>query len=147
MLAKELLGRRARRSGRLPEERDRHHLRQLKGFHGPGIPYTIALLASALVLRNGRLVYADGRVVDGGLVAEDGAIVAVFEGDPASGWPGAEEIDAGGRHVLPGVIDPHVQLYPAENFGHYATETRSAALGGVTTIVKMHRDLAGYDAA
>ena len=92
-------------------------------------------------------MYADGRVVDGGLVAEDGAIVAVFEGDPASGWPGAEEIDAGGRHVLPGVIDPHVQLYPAENFGHYATETRSAALGGVTTIVKMHRDLAGYDAA
>ena len=51
-----------------------------------------------------------------------------------------------GRHVLPGVIDPHVQLYPGPEFAHYATETGSAALGGVTTIVKMHRDLGGYDA-
>ena len=53
-------------------------------------------------------------------------------------------IDAGGRHVLPGVIDPHVQLYPQPDWAHYATETGSAALGGVTTIVKMHRDLEGY---
>jgi dihydropyrimidinase len=104
-------------------------------------------LTAPLVLRNGRLVYADGRIVEGGLVCEDGSIVAVFAGDPPSGWTAAEEIDAGGRHVLPGVIDPHVQLYPVERFGHYATETRSAAIGGVTTIVKMHRDLAGYDTA
>jgi dihydropyrimidinase len=46
--------------------------------------------------------------------------------------------------VLPGVIDPHVQLYPQPDWAHYATETGSAALGGVTTIVKMHRDLEGY---
>ncbi len=109
--------------------------------------YTIALLSAPLVLRNGRLVYADGRIVDGGLVCEDGAIVAVFTGEPPTRWARAEEIDAGGRHVLPGAIDPHVQLYAAEQFVHYATETRSAAIGGVTTIVKMHRDLAGYDTA
>ena len=47
--------------------------------------------------------------------------------------------------MISGVIDPHVQLYPAPEFAHYATETRSAALGGVTTILKMHRDLEGYD--
>jgi len=103
-------------------------------------------LTTSLVLRNGRLVYADGRIVEGGLVCEDGSIVAVFEGDPPNGWTDAQEIDASGRHVLPGGIDPHVQLYAAERFGHYATETRSAAIGGVTTIVKMHRDLSGYDA-
>jgi dihydropyrimidinase len=96
------------------------------------------------VLRNGRLVYADGTLVEGGLVCEGGAITQVFTGDgPAE--PGWEEIDAEGRFVLPGVIDPHVQLYPVEDWGHYATETGSAALGGVTTIVKMHRDLQGYD--
>ena len=90
-------------------------------------------------------MYADGRIVEGGLVCEDGSIVAVFEGDPPDGWTDADEIDAGGQHVLPGAIDPHVQLYAAERFGHYSTETRSAAVGGVTTILKMHRDLAGYD--
>jgi dihydropyrimidinase len=100
-----------------------------------------------LVLRNGRLVYDGGRIVEGGLVCEDGTITAVFEGAPPAGLEGAAEIDAGGHHVLPGLIDPHVQLYPAGRFEHYATETRSAAIGGVSTIVKMHRDLAGYDAA
>jgi dihydropyrimidinase len=99
---------------------------------------------SSLVLRDARLVYADGRLVHGGLVARDGVIREVFTGAPASDVTGAEVIDAGGRHVLPGVIDPHVQLYPQPDWAHYATETGSAALGGVTTIVKMHRDLDGY---
>lgn len=57
----------------------------------------------------------------------------------------AVEIDAGGRHALPGAIDPHVQLHHRPGFAEYASETRSAALGGVTTILKMHRDLDGYD--
>ena len=95
-----------------------------------------------LVLRNARLVHPDGSITEGGLVCRDGTIVSVFHGDGPSG-PG---IDAGGRHVLPGLIDPHVQLSPQPEFNHYATETRSAALGGVTTIIKMHRDLEGYDA-
>ena len=103
-------------------------------------------MTADLVLRNARLVYDNGRIVDGGLICEDGTIAAVFEGDPPGGPGSAEEIDAGGRYVLPGLIDPHVQLYAAERFGHYATETQSAAIGGVTTIIKMHRDLAGYDA-
>jgi dihydropyrimidinase len=99
-----------------------------------------------LLLRNARLVEADGDVVEGGLVAVDGTIVEVFAGEGPPAGPGAVEVDAGGRYVLPGAIDPHVQLYPAEDYAHYATETRSAAIGGVTTIVKMHRDLDGYDA-
>ena len=97
----------------------------------------------SLVLVNARLVYADGQVVHGGLVARDGVISEVFSGDPPAVLDGADVIDAGGRHVLPGLVDPHVQLYPQPDFAHYATETGSAALGGVTTIVKMHRDLAG----
>jgi dihydropyrimidinase len=99
---------------------------------------------SLLQIRNARLLYADGTVVDGGLIARDGVIAQVFAGDEPA-LPGAEVIDAAGRCVLPGLVDPHVQLYPQEEWAHYGTETRSAAIGGVTTIVKMHRDLAGYD--
>jgi dihydropyrimidinase len=100
-----------------------------------------------LLLRNARLVYADGSIVEGGLVADGGVITSVFAGDPPAVADGTTVVDAHGRAVLPGLIDPHVQLYPAPDHGHYATETRSAALGGVTTIIKMHRDLDGYDAA
>ena len=82
---------------------------------------------------------------DGGLVCEGGKITEVFTGEGPAAESGWEEVDAEGRFVLPGAIDPHVQLYPVEDWGHYATETGSAALGGVTTIVKMHRDLEGYD--
>jgi dihydropyrimidinase len=97
-----------------------------------------------LVLRNARLVYADGSILAGGLRAREGTIVEVFAGEPAAVNSGAEVLDANGKYVLPGAIDPHVQLYPAPEFAHYATETRSAAIGGVTTILKMHRDLDGY---
>lgn len=100
-----------------------------------------------LELRNARLVYADGTIVDGGLRARGGEIVEIFEGAGPTPSGDAEQIDAAGRHVLPGAIDPHVQLYPAPDWAHYATETRSAAIGGVTTILKMHRKLDGYDVA
>jgi hypothetical protein len=106
----------------------------------------IALTGSVLVLRNGRLVYADGTMVDGGLVCEGGTITEVLSGAGQAIEPGREEIDLEGRFVLPGAIDPHIQLHPVEDWGHYATETGSAALGGITTIAKMHRDLEGYDA-
>ena len=100
---------------------------------------------SELVLRNARLVYADGSTIDGGLVARDGTIVEVFDGEASDASEGAEVLDAEGRYVVPGAIDPHVQLYAAPEYAHYATETRSAAIGGVTTILKMHRDLEGYE--
>jgi dihydropyrimidinase len=99
-----------------------------------------------MLLKNARLTYADGTIVAGGLVADGGVITSVFAGDPPPVPASTPVVDAEGRHVLPGLIDPHVQLYPAAEYGHYATETRSAALGGVTTIIKMHRDLDGYDA-
>ncbi|QEC48353.1 amidohydrolase family protein [Baekduia soli] len=97
-----------------------------------------------LLLVNARLVFAEGEEVHGGLTCRDGVITTVFAGDPPPGSFDGEVLDAGGRPVLPGLIDPHVQLYPADDYAHYATETGSAALGGVTTIIKMHRDLEGY---
>lgn len=51
-----------------------------------------------------------------------------------------KKINANGRYVLPGVIDPHIHygVYtPIEKAA--TTESRSASIGGVTTIIRMMR--------
>ncbi len=60
-----------------------------------------------LVLRNGRIVTPTG-VVLGGIVAEDGRITHI--GADATLPGGGDVIDAGGKWVIPGVIDPHVHI-------------------------------------
>lgn len=69
-------------------------------------------------------------------IAIDGEeIVAV--GDEGS-LPEAEtRIDATGKVVLPGVVDPHVHVdeVPANRAGTYESESAAAALGGVTTFI------------
>jgi dihydropyrimidinase len=85
-----------------------------------------------LVVRHGTLVIPGmGRVrADVGVV--DGRIAAL--GDDLPG-PEEETLDARGKVVLPGVVDPHVHLGNQLTFGEEAhTETRAAVLGGVTTI-------------
>jgi dihydropyrimidinase len=54
---------------------------------------------------------------------------------------GDEEIDARGRYVLPGGVDPHVHLTPATNHpgelnwvDDFESGTRAALAGGVTTV-------------
>ena len=57
----------------------------------------------------------------------------------SSGMDAGETIDAGGKLLLPGAIDIHFHCrapaYPQR--GDFATETRAAAAGGVTTIFEM----------
>lgn len=69
------------------------------------------------------------------IAIDDGTIVAV--GDESSLPPAKETIDATGKVVLPGVVDPHVHIdeVPENRAGTYEAETRAAALGGVTTII------------
>jgi dihydropyrimidinase len=84
------------------------------------------------VVSNGRLVSASGvRAAD--LAIDDGTIVAV--GDEAAFPRASRRIDASGKYVMPGVVDPHVHLdcYYVEDT--YETGTRAAALGGVTTCI------------
>jgi dihydroorotase len=66
-----------------------------------------------LLIRGGR-VLDPGRKVDGmlDLAIRDGRIAAVRKGIPASA--AAEVVDAGGRLVVPGLIDDHVHARDAE---------------------------------
>jgi dihydroorotase len=75
---------------------------------------------------------ADGRVRDVRIDREAGVIDAVG-GDLA----GPETIDATDRRLLPGMIDAHVH-FREPGFAHketWATGSRSAAAGGVTTVL------------
>lgn len=90
-----------------------------------------------LVITNARVVTPAG-VVEGGAAISDGKFTAV---GPADGLPDAESrIDARGRLVFPGLVDPHVHLggaFPYEQ--NLVTECVSAAAGGVTTLLQYRR--------
>lgn len=76
-------------------------------------------------------------IVRGGVAVRNGAIVAIAADESL---PRAREtIDGGGHHLIPGVIDGHVHfrdpgLTQKEDF---VTGSRSAARGGVTTVLEM----------
>jgi len=90
-----------------------------------------------LVVRGGLVVSASG-VFDADVAVAGGRIAAVGAGLA----PGAHELDASGLYVVPGAIDGHVHLndptfpphatFTADDF---ATGTRAAAFGGVTTVI------------
>ncbi|SCK20153.1 dihydropyrimidinase [Variovorax sp. HW608] len=96
-------------------------------------------MSADLVIRNARVVRHDGEF-HGGVAVKDGKIV--LTGADSALPRGHREIDAGGRVLMPGVIDPHCHLgvkYPyAEDM---RTETAAAASGGVTTALLYIRNL------
>jgi dihydropyrimidinase len=90
-----------------------------------------------LVVRGGTVVTAEGRArVDVGV--RDGRVAAL--GDEL---PGARVLDATGRLVLPGGVDPHVHLnvQPTNNepgwADDYTSGSEAALAGGVTTVGNM----------
>jgi dihydropyrimidinase len=92
-----------------------------------------------LVVRNGTLVIPGTGRVNADVGIAGGRIVAL--GDNLAG-PAAEIVDARGKLVLPGLVDPHVHIGNQLAFEEEAhTETRAAVLGGVTTIAIFLRRL------
>lgn len=89
-----------------------------------------------LAIVNARVVTPTGVVV-GGVGARDGKIAALLAaGEQASA---TATIDAGGRYLLPGLLDAHVHfrtpgLTHKEDWEH---GSRAAAAGGVTTVIDM----------
>ncbi|MDA8398984.1 MAG: amidohydrolase family protein [Actinomycetota bacterium] len=82
-----------------------------------------------LLVRGGTVVSASA-ARRANVVVRGGAIVAVV--DEVSDWIAAEERDATGCFVLPGLIDAHNHPYYDEDIG---TFSRSAAAGGITTLI------------
>ena len=90
------------------------------------------------ILRNGIVVDPlDGtRPADLGI--RGGVIAAIMQpGTPAEA---RETIDVTGRHLMPGVIEPHTHIGFLNPFvSDVTTESASAAIGGVTTVFSFHR--------
>lgn len=92
-----------------------------------------------IVIRNARVVSHDGEF-EGGVAVKDGVIV--MSGRSEALPEAHREIDAEGRVLMPGLIDPHCHLgvkypYPED----MQTETAAAASGGVTTVLLYIRNL------
>ena len=84
-----------------------------------------------IVFKNGLVVTPSG-VIEGGIAVADGKIAAVASD---AFLPDAEQIiDLGGKHLLPGVIDPECHLGGHRDLAaDFKSETRAAAATGVTT--------------
>jgi dihydropyrimidinase len=86
-----------------------------------------------LIIRNGTLVSAE-TVSQTDLAVQDGRIAAI-----GNGFEARDAIDADGKYIIPGAIDPHVHLeMPAGEFqssDDWESGTIAAACGGTTTVI------------
>jgi len=93
-------------------------------------------MGGAFALRSRRVV-SDAGERPGAVLVRDGRIAAVLAHDAVP--PGVECVDVGSAAVLPGLVDSHVHVNEPgrTEWEGFATATRAAAAGGVTTIVDM----------
>ncbi len=100
-------------------------------------------MSGDLVLANGQIVLPEVGIVHGALIVHDGRVAEIRQGHE---YPrGVDVIDARGRFVLPGFIDPHVHsglLPPVQE--RLRAESAFAASGGVTTIIRYFRRADSY---
>src|SRR5688572_7180510 len=92
----------------------------------------------SLLIKNGEIVTASERYV-ADIFCADETITRIEQNmtPPA----GAEVIDAAGKYVFPGFIDPHVHIY-LPFMGTFAKDThetasQAALAGGTTTLIEM----------
>src|ERR1022692_2042691 len=91
-----------------------------------------------LLIRNGQVVTASD-VYQADIFCQDETITRI--GSRLEAPPATTVIDAGGKLVFPGFIDPHVHIYlPFMGTfakGDYSTESVAALAGGTTTLMEM----------
>jgi imidazolonepropionase-like amidohydrolase len=111
-------------------------------FHG--VVAAAALVGAAgagaqnLTITNARILDGTGRVIDrGAVVVRDGKIASVSAAAPAAG--GGRTIDAGGKTVMPGLIDAHRHIVtgnPAQWLANVAPKEMQDFLdAGFTTVL------------
>ena len=90
------------------------------------------------IIKNGKLVIPKVGVVDGDLAIENGKIAAIL--NPCTTCEADNVIDAAGKYVFPGVIDPHVHWGCYQDMGvDSKMESAAAAIGGCTTALQYRR--------
>ncbi len=87
-----------------------------------------------LKIVDGTLVIPGTGKVRAGVGVKDGVVVAIDSEDKLG--EATRTIDASGKYVIPGVIDPHVHLgiFTGDFGAECESETRAALAGGITTI-------------
>ncbi|MBI3964379.1 MAG: amidohydrolase family protein [Chloroflexi bacterium] len=86
-----------------------------------------------LLVRGGTAVLPGQGQVRCEILVEGGRIAALLA--PGDEQPADRVVDATGRYVLPGIIDPHLHVGLGNGLEDWNSETKSAAAGGVTTII------------
>jgi dihydropyrimidinase len=91
-----------------------------------------------LLIKNGTIVTADSTTI-GDVLCEGEIITAI--GPDLTAPAGTEVIDATGKYIFPGFIDPHVHIY-LPFMGTYAKDdyesaSKAALIGGTTTLIEM----------
>ncbi len=92
----------------------------------------------SLLIKNGEIVTASQRYV-ADILCENETITRIDRG--LTPPKGAEVIDAKGKYVFPGFIDPHVHIYlpfmGTFSKDNYVTGSQAALVGGTTTLIEM----------
>jgi dihydropyrimidinase len=92
----------------------------------------------SLLIKNGEIITADSRYT-ADIFCENDTITRIDHNLVPP--PGAEVIDATGKYVFPGFIDPHVHIYlpfmGTYSKDNYETASRAALVGGTTTLIEM----------
>jgi dihydropyrimidinase len=96
-----------------------------------------------LIIKNANVVIPKVGVLKTNILIENGKIKELTNSSASVNY--SKSINANDKYVLPGLIDPHVHygvFSPIEMAA--ATESKSAAVGGVTTIMRMLRVYESY---
>ncbi|MDF1575028.1 MAG: dihydroorotase [Bacteroidales bacterium] len=90
------------------------------------------------LIKNAKIVNA-GNITHGFVLVRGGIIRAMGAGEPGAEQDLAEEVDAGGKYLLPGVIDDQVHFREPglTHKGEIATESKAAVAGGITSYMEM----------
>jgi dihydropyrimidinase len=91
---------------------------------------------------NCQLVVPEEGIVRGDVLISGGKIAGICS--PGSRVEVSEVVDARGKHVFPGIIDCHTHYGVGSPENDFFTETRSAALGGVTTVLTYCQSTKSY---
>jgi len=96
-----------------------------------------------LLIKNGSVVIPKVGITNTNIMIENGKIKDLSKSINNISY--SKSIDATGKFILPGLIDPHVHYGVYTPIEHAAkTESKSAAIGGVTTMIRMLRLYSNY---